>query len=175
MLLNPIHISQSETDVDVSGINKWASSRDPEGTAARGGEGARTHLCCHMGFIRKGCIFTPCLALHSLLGLKNVGYRERGAGLARRRLPVGREGEVGGKGTRFSALPLRAAGVWWSGPKQSCQGQEGERLKCAQEIAGSKSCRDVRGVACVEKGLSEQSDFVKSDKIASTCIVQSFL
>ena len=72
MLLNPIHINQSETDVNVSDINKWANSRDPEGTAARQGEGAKTHLCYHMGFIRKDYIFTPYLALHSLLGLKNA-------------------------------------------------------------------------------------------------------
>lgn len=39
MLLNPIHINQSETDVDVSGINKWANSRDPGGTAAWGKKG----------------------------------------------------------------------------------------------------------------------------------------
>lgn len=37
-----------------------------------GGEGAKTHLCYHMGFIRNDCIFTLYLALHSLLGLKDA-------------------------------------------------------------------------------------------------------
>ena len=64
MLLNPIHVNQSETDVNVSDINKWANSRDPEGTAARGGEGAKTHLCYQMGFNKEELYFytVPCFA-----------------------------------------------------------------------------------------------------------------
>lgn len=78
LLLNPIHIKRSETDVSVGDINKWADSRDPEGTAAQGGEGEIAHLCCHVGFIRRVYIFTLYLALHSLLELENAGMqRER--------------------------------------------------------------------------------------------------
>lgn len=33
LLLNPIHIKRSETDVSIGDINKWANCRDPEGTA----------------------------------------------------------------------------------------------------------------------------------------------
>lgn len=39
LLLNPIHINRWETDVSVGDINKWANSRDPEGTAAWGEKG----------------------------------------------------------------------------------------------------------------------------------------
>lgn len=64
--------------MSVGDINKWADSRDPEGTAAQGGEGEMAHLCCHVGFIRRVYIFTLYLALHSLLELENAGMqRER--------------------------------------------------------------------------------------------------
>lgn len=116
-----------------------------------GRRGKDTSLLSH-GFYKEGLYFytMPCFAF--LAGTEKCRIQREGcwAGAETAACGKGRR-EVGGKGTRFSALPLRAAGVWWSGPKQSSQGQEGERLKCAQEIAGSKSCRDVRGVACVEK------------------------
>lgn len=40
-----------------------------------GEEGARTHLCSDMAFKRKDCIFTLCLALYSLLRLRNTACR----------------------------------------------------------------------------------------------------
>lgn len=56
MLLNPIHINQSETDVNVSDINKWANSRDPEGTAAWGKGDKGTSLLSHE-FYKEGLYF----------------------------------------------------------------------------------------------------------------------
>jgi len=63
LLLNPIHINQSETDVSVSDINKWANSRDPEGTAAQGEKGQR-HIFAITWIYKEGLRFytVPCFA-----------------------------------------------------------------------------------------------------------------
>lgn len=39
LLLNPSHITRSETDVSLGDIKEWAKSRDPEGAAAWGEKG----------------------------------------------------------------------------------------------------------------------------------------
>lgn len=58
-----------------------------------GEEGARTHLCYDMALKRKDCIFTLCLALHSLLGLRNTACR-----IHREGCPVSVETAAFGKG-----------------------------------------------------------------------------
>lgn len=109
--------------MNVSDINKWANSRDPEGTAARGEKGQRHIFAIRWVLIRKDCIFTLYLALLSLLGLKNAacGIRRGGVGLERGQLPLGREGwrlavELGWKNTRFSAPPSECS---WAVMEQS--------------------------------------------------------
>lgn len=78
--------------MNVSDINKWANSRDPEGTAARGEKGQRHIFAIRWVLIRKNCIFTLYLALLSLLGLKNAacGIRREGCRIRARTAAFGK-------------------------------------------------------------------------------------